>query len=115
MSPFGLTPRVRQSGLGAAHHGRIEPRLAAVTRAPCGSKPPGPRRGVFIRVRAKRGHPIAAVAVARRRAVLCRHRLTKGEDHRWARARLVAHQRRAMARAAGQPHRKGNRRGAACA
>jgi len=32
---FGLNPRVRQSGLGAAHHGRISKIGRSLTRAPC--------------------------------------------------------------------------------
>ena len=118
----GLNPRVRQSGLGAAHHGRIEPRPAAAMPARCGSRRHGPRprrrggsRGFFIRLRAKRGHQIAAVAVARKLAVLCWHMLTKGEDYRWARPSLVAHKRRAMELAAGKPQKKGDARGPAYA
>ncbi len=38
--------------------------------------------------------------------------LTRREDYRWARPSLVAHKRRAMELAAGQPQKKGNRRGA---
>ena len=118
VSYFGLNPRVRQSGLGAAHHGRISKagrshaRAMLVEAAWAAAKAPGPLRGFFIRVRARRGHQIAAVAVARKLAVLCWHMLTKGEDYRWARPSLVAHKQRAMELAAGQPHKKGNRRGA---
>ena len=94
----------------------------AATRAPClwklawaAARAPGPLRGFFIRVRAKRGHQIAAVAVARKLAVLCWHMLTKNEDYRWARPSLVAHKRRAMELAAGKPQKKGSARGAAYA
>ena len=44
--------------------------------------------------------------------VLCWHMLTKGEDYRWARPSLVAHKHRSMELAAGQPQKKGNKRGA---
>ena len=121
VSDFGLNPRVRQSGLGAAHHGRISKsgrshaRAMPVEAAWTAAKAPGPLRGFFIRVRAKRGHQIAAVAVARKLAVLCRHMLTKGEDYRWARPSLVAHKRRAMELAAGAPQKKGSTRGPAYA
>ena len=37
------------------------------------------------------------------------------EDYRWARPSLVAHKRRAMELAAGQPQKKGNKRGASYA
>nr|WP_244430375.1 IS110 family transposase [Roseivivax halodurans] len=118
VSYFGLNPRVRQSGLGAAHHGRISKagrshaRAMLVEAAWAAAKAPGPLRAFFIRIRAKRGHQIAAVAVARKLAGLCWHMLTKGEDYRWARPSLVAHKHRSMELAAGQPQKKGNKRGA---
>lgn len=118
VSYFGLNPRVRQSGLGPAHHGRISKagrshaRAILVEAAWAVAKAPGPLRAFFIRIRARRGHQIAAVAVARKLAALCWHMLTKNEDYRWARPSLVAHKRRAMELAAGQPQKKGNRRGA---
>ncbi len=118
VSYFGLNPRVRQSGLGAAHHGRISKagrshaRAMLVEAAWAAAKAPGPLRAFFIRVRARRGHQIAAVAVARKLAALCWHMLTKQEDYRWSRPSLVAHKRRSMELAAGQPQKKGNRRGA---
>ena len=121
VSYFGLNPRVRQSGLGPAHHGRISKagrshaRAMLVEAAWAAAKAPGPLRAFFIRIRARRGHQIAAVAVARKLAALCWHMLTKGEDYRWARPSLVAHKRRAMELAAGQPQKKGNRRGASYA
>ncbi len=43
------------------------------------AKAPGPLRAFFIPIRARRGHQIAAVAVARKLATLCWHMLTKGE------------------------------------
>ena len=121
VSYFGLNPRVRQSGLGPAHHGRISKagrshaRAMLVEAAWAAAKAPGPLRAFFIRIRARRGHQIAAVAVARKLAALCWHMLTKGEDYRWARPSLVAHKRRAMELAAGQPQKKGNKRGASYA
>jgi len=121
VSYFGLNPRVRQSGLGAAHHGRISKvgrshaRAMLVEAAWAAAKAPGPLRAFFIRIRAKRGHQIAAVAVARKLAALCWQTLTNQEDYRWARPSLVAHKRRAMELAAGRPQKKGNRRGPAYA
>jgi len=79
------------------------------------AKAPGPLRAFFLRIRARRGHQIAAVAVARKLAVLCRHLLTKSADYQWARPALVANQLRAMELQAGQPARKGNKRGPAYA
>ncbi len=121
VSYFGLNPRVRQSGLGPAHHGRISKagrshaRAMLVEAAWAAAKAPGPLRAFFIRIRARRGHQIAAVAVARKLATLCWHMLTKGEDYRWARPSLVAQKHRSMELAAGQPQKKGNKRGAAYA
>ena len=79
------------------------------------AKAPGPLRAFFLRIRARRGHQIAAVAVARKLAVLCWHLLTKGADYQWARPALVASKLRAMELQAGQPARKGNKRGSAYA
>ena len=121
VSYFGLNPRVRQSGLGAAHHGRISKvgrshaRAMLVEAAWAAAKAPGPLRAFFIRIRARRGHQIAAVAVARKLAVLCWHMLTKQADYLWARPSLVAHKRRAMELQAGRPQRKGSARGPAFA
>ena len=53
------------------------------------------------------------MAVARKLVVLCWHLLTKEVDYLWARPALVANKVRAMELQAGQPARKGNKRGAA--
>lgn len=121
VSYFGLNPRVRQSGLGAAHHGRISKvgrshaRAMLVEAAWAAAKAPGPLHAFFVRIRARRGHQVAAVAVARKLAVLCWHLLTKGEDYLWARPALVANKLRSMELQAGLPQKKGNRRGPAYA
>lgn len=117
VSYFGLNPRVRQSGLGLAQHGRISKhgrahaRAMLVEAAWAASKAPGPLRAFFLRIRAKRGHQVAAVAVARKLAVICWHLLTKETEYLWQRPALVAHKVRSMELQAGQPMRKGNRRG----
>jgi transposase len=117
VSYFGLNPRVRQSGLGLAQHGRISKRGRAHARAMlveaawAASKAPGPLRAFFLRIRAKRGHQVAAVAVARKLAVICWHLLTKETEYLWQRPALVAHKVRSMELQAGQPMRKGNKRG----
>ena len=66
VSYFGLNPRVRQSGLGVAHHGRISKvgrshaRAMLVEAAWATAKSPGPLHAFFVRIRARRGHqPIA--------------------------------------------------------
>jgi len=121
VSYVGLNPRVRQSGLGLAQHGRISKRGRSHARAMlveaawAASKAPGPLRAFFLRIRARRGHQVAAVAVARKLAVLCWHLLIKDADYQWARPALVANKLRAMELKAGQPVKKGNKPGSAYA
>lgn len=121
VSYFGLNPRVRQSGLGLAQHGRISKagrshaRAMLVEAAWAAAKAPGPLHAFFVRVRARRGHQIAAVATARKLAVLCWHLLTKEADYLWARPALVANKVRGLQLQAGQPQKKGNQRGPAYA
>ena len=121
VSYFGLNPRVRQSGLGVAHHGRISKvgrshaRAMLVEAAWATAKAPGPLHAFFVRIRAKRGHQVAAVALARKLTVLCWHLLTREEDYLWARPALVAKKTRDMELRAGLPQKKGNRRGPAYA
>ena len=50
----------------------------------------------LIRIRARRGHQIAAVAVARKLAVLCWHLLIKQSDYLWVRPALVANKKRGL-------------------
>jgi transposase len=121
VSYVGLNPRVRQSGLGLAQHGRISKhgrshaRAMLVEAAWAASKAPGPLRAFFLRIRARRGHQVAAVAVARKLAVLCWHLLTKETNYLWQRPALVANKLRAMELQAGQPAKKSNKRGPAYA
>jgi len=121
VSYFGLNPRVRQSGLGLAQHGRISKvgrshaRAMLVEAAWAAAKTPGPLHAFFVRVRARRGHQIAAGATARKLAVLCWHLLTKEADYFWARPALVASKVRGLELQAGLPQKKGNRRGPAYA
>ena len=121
VSYFGLNPRVRQSGLGAAHHGRISKvgrshaRAMLVEAAWAAAKAPGPLHAFFVRIRARRGHQIAAVAVARKLAVLCWHMLTKEDGLSLGPAEPRRHKRRAMELQAGRPQKKGNARGPAYA
>lgn len=121
VSYFGLNPRVRQSGSAPAHHGRISKcgrahaRGMLVEAAWVAGRAPGPLRAFFLRVRARRGPAIAAVATARKLAVLIWHVLTKQADYHWARPALQAAKRRALQLLAGQPIQKGRQRGMAYA
>src|SRR5580658_8818811 len=116
VSYFELNPRVRQSGLGAPHHGHISKagrshaRAMLIEAAWAAAKAPGPLQAFFVRIRAKRGHQIAAVAVARKLAVLCWHVLTKEKDYLWTRPALLTNKTPAMELQAGRPQKKGNQR-----
>ena len=79
------------------------------------AKAAGPLRAFFIRIRARRGHQVAAVAVARKLTVLCWHLLAKQSDYLWARPALVANKKRSLELQAGKPAKKGNRHGSAYA
>jgi transposase len=71
-----LNPSVRQSGPGPTYHGRIikqgreHARGMLVEAAWPAARAPGPVRAFFLRVRARRGQHVAAVATARKLAVL---------------------------------------------
>lgn len=115
VSYLGLNPRVRQSGLQPAYHGRITKQGRAHARgmlveaAWVAAKTPGPLRAFFLRVRARRGEQIAAVASARKLSVLVWHLLTKAQDYTWARPSLTNQKRRTLELRAGQPARRGQR------
>jgi Transposase IS116/IS110/IS902 family len=112
---FGLNPRVRQSGGQPASHGRItkagpgHARGMLVEGAWAASKAPGPLRAFYQRVRARRGMQVAAVATARKLAVLCWHLMIKGEDYAFALPSLVAHKRRKLELRAGLPAHRGQK------
>lgn len=112
---FGLNPSVRQSGDGPAYHGRItkrgrsDARHLLVEAAWQTVRSPGPMRAFYERVRARRGNHVAAVAVARKLAVLIWHMLKKGEDYAWGRPTLMARKLRSLELAAGRPAQGGQR------
>jgi transposase len=115
VSYLGLNPRVRQSGGQPAQHGRItkhgraHARGMLVESAWAASKTPGPLRAFYERVRARRGMQIAAVATARKLAVLCWHLVVKDEDYAFARPSLTDKKRRALELRAGLPSRRGQK------
>jgi transposase len=108
-SYFGLTPRVRQSGDHPARHGRIskqgngDARRMLVEAAWSAKTAPGPLRAFFNRVQKKRGAPAAAVATARKLAVMIWHILTSGKDYAYARPAFTAMKLRKVALKAGAP------------
>jgi len=87
VSYLGLNPSVRQSGSGPAYHGRISKqgpgraRGLLVEAAWAAARAPGPLRAFFLRIRSRRGQHVAAVATARKLAVLVWHVLTKEQGH----------------------------------
>lgn len=119
VSYLGLNPSVRQSGDGPAFHGRISrqgrahARAMLVEAAWAAARAPGPLRAFFLRIQARRGKQVAAVATARKLAVLAWHLLAKGEDYAWARPALLEAKLRKVELTAGQPAAKGRQRGRA--
>jgi len=115
---LGLNPSVRQSGEGPAYHGRItkqgrgHARGMLVEAAWAAARSPGPLRAFYKRVASRRGKHIAAVATARKLAMIIWHMLSKDADYIWARPALLARKFRATELRAGLPA-KHARRGAA--
>jgi transposase len=113
VSYLGLDPRVRQSGESPGHTGRISKEGSALVRhvlveaAQTAIRSPGPLRAFFERVRARRGHPVAIVAVARKMAVLFWYLLTTGQDYAYAMPTVTAKKLRSVELKAGAPSRKG--------
>lgn len=110
---LGLDPRVRQSGVGAARHGRITKQGSAAVRhvlveaAWIAVRSPGPLRAFYERVRARRGPQVAAVATARKMASLFWCLLTREQDYAFGQPSLTRKKIRQLELAAGAPSRKG--------
>ena len=115
VSYFGLNPRVHQSGTQPAQHGHISKigrshaRAMLVEAAWAAAKAPGPLRSFFLRIRARRGMQIAAVATARKLATIVWYVLTDQEDYTWARPSLVAMKERALQLQAGALAKRGQK------
>jgi hypothetical protein len=92
---LGLHPRIRQSGSRPARHGRTSKegsaaaRHALVEAAWMATRAPGPLRAFALRVKARRGANVAAVALARKLCVVSWHLLSRQEDYAFARPSLV--------------------------
>ena len=114
-SYLGLNPSVRQSGPGPAYHGRItkqgrgHARGMLVEAAWAAARTPGPLRAFFLRVRARRGQHVAAVATARKLAILVWHLLTKNESYLLARPALHARKLRDLELKAGHKPARGQK------
>lgn len=117
MSYFGLNPRVRQSGLGVAQHGRISKHGRSHARGLLVEAAWGSVQSKWSLARLLPAHPRQArVATARKLTVLIWHMLTKQQDYLWIRPALVAAKERQLALKAGaKPERGVGRRGSAYA
>lgn len=73
------------------------------------AKSPGPLRAFFLRIRERRGLQIAAVATARKLAVIVWDVLSGNEDYAWNRPALTAAKRRALELQAGWPAQRGQK------
>jgi len=106
-SYFGLTPKIRQSGDRPARHGRISKQGNAAARkmlveaAWSAKTAPGPLRAFFKRIQVKRGAPAAAVATARKLAIIIWHILTGDREYAFARPAFTAMKLRKVALKAG--------------
>ena len=115
VSYLGLNLSVRQSGPGPAYHGWItkqgrgHARGMLVEAAWAAARAPDPLRAFFLRVRARRGQHVAAVATARKLAVLIWHLLSKDESYVWARPALHARKLGDLALKAGYKTARGQR------
>lgn len=109
---IGLDPRVRQSGNGPGHTGRISKEGAAAVRhvlveaALTAVRSPGPLRAFYQRIRARRGHPIAIVATARKLAKLFWHLLIREQDYAYTLPTPLAKKIRTIELKAGHPRRR---------
>jgi transposase len=110
---LGLDPRVYQSGSGPARGGRIskqgspQARWALVEAARSVAQQPGPMHAFYERIRARKGHNAAVVAVARKLAVLFWCMLTREEDYAHQQRSLTAQKLRRLEVKAGDPTRPG--------
>jgi transposase len=117
VSYLGLDPRVHQSGVEPARHGRIskqgpgETRHVLVEAAWHATRTPGPLRAFHERIAARRGGNVATVAVARKLAVIAWHMLSRGEDYAFARPSLTREKVRRLELMTGAEHQKGKRIG----
>jgi transposase len=115
---LGLDPTSRQSGEQPARTGRIskrgnpQARSVLVEASWTAIRSPGPLSAFAERVRARRGANKAAVAVARKLAVLSWHLLTKEQDYAFGRPSLTRQKMRRLEVTAGAPHLPRNHDGA---
>jgi len=121
VSYFGLNPSVYQSGLQPAIHGHISKRGRSYARAMLVeaawsvAQSPGPLRAFFLRLRERRGQQVAAVATARKLAVIVWYVLTRKERFAWERPALTTRKMRTLELQSGMTPCRGGRKGTAAA
>ncbi len=104
---LGLDPTVRQSGERPARTGHISragqahARGLLVEAAHDAVRSPGPLAAFHARIADRRGPAVAAVAVARKLAVIIWHLLSRRSEYRFAAPTRLAEKRRRMELAAG--------------
>jgi transposase len=110
---MGLDPRVYQSGSGPARGGRISKqgspraRWALVEAARSVAQQPGPMHAFYERIRARKAHNAAVVAVARKLAVLFWCMLCRDLDYAHQQPSLTELKLRRLEVKAGAPTRPG--------
>ena len=87
----------------------MRPACSLVEAAWAAARAPGPLRAFFLRIRSRRGQHVAAVATARKLAVLVWHVLTKEQDYLWVRPALHATKLRRLELTAGHAPVRGQR------
>jgi transposase len=109
VADLGLDPRVYQSGSSPARSGRIskqgspQARWALVEAAQSVVQHPGPLHAFYERLRPRKGHNAAVVAVAHKLAVLFYCMLTREEDYAHQQPSLTAQKLRRLEVKAGAP------------
>jgi transposase len=113
VSYLGLNPSVHQSGDHPAYHGHIthqgrgHARGMLVEAAWSIASSTGPLSAFFHRISVKRCKSVAAIATARKLAVLVWHMLTKQQDYVWMRPALLQYKIRRLELMAGYASRRG--------
>ena len=113
VSYLGLNPSVHQSGDHPAYHGHIthqgrgHARGMLVEAAWSIASSTGPLSAFFHRISVKRCKSVAAIATARKLAVLIWHMLTKQQDYVWVRPALLQYKIRRLELMAGHASRRG--------
>ena len=92
------------AGASVAVAGLADARVEAARSV---AQQPGPMHAFYERIRARKGHNAAVVAVARKLAVLFWHMLVSGEDYAYSMPTPTAKKLRAVELKAGAPSRRG--------